>query len=190
MPNQQPHTRTDRLVIGVAGHIGAGKTSAATHLSSEHGFQYVRYSQVLAQWHAGDPATKDRLQQIGWEVMDSGKQSELNSRLIAQIKRDVDVAVDGLRHPLDYDSLKDRYNDEFRLVYIECLPDIRWQHVKEYGKYADFASFQARDSHPVEQHIDALRSGAHRVLDNNGSLDSLYRQIDEVVATFRKEGRA
>lgn len=122
--------------------------------------------------------------------MDSGMQPELNRRLIAQIKPDTDVAVDGLRHPLDYDSLKDCYKDEFRLVYIDCPPDIRWQHLKEHGRYADHASFQARDSHPVEQHIDALRSSAHRVLDNNSSLDSLYRQIDELVATFRKEGRA
>jgi dephospho-CoA kinase len=190
MPNEQPHTRTDRLVIGVAGRIGAGKTSAATHLNAKHGFQYIRYSQILAQWHTSDPAAKGRLQEIGWEVMSGGLQPELNRRLIAQIKPDVDVVVDGLRHPIDRTTLKDRYNDEFRLVYIECLPDIRWHHVKEHGKYADFASFQARDSHPVEQHIDALRSGAHRVLANNGSLDALYRQIDDVVATFRKEGRA
>src|SRR6266849_8986739 len=93
--------RGHRLVIGVTGRIGAGKTSVAKYLNSRHGFQYLRYSQVLSEWMASDPESKAHLQEVGWKVMAGGMQAELNRRLIEEIKPGSDVAVDGLRHPLD-----------------------------------------------------------------------------------------
>ena len=93
-------------MIGISGRIGAGKTSAGKYLSSRYGFQYLRYSQVLSEWLARDPERGDNLQEIGWKVMADGMQSVLNRRLIAQVELDAGVAVDGLRHPVDCESLK------------------------------------------------------------------------------------
>jgi dephospho-CoA kinase len=188
MPSQSPRPQTNRLVIGIAGRIGAGKTSAATYLSSKHGFQYLRYSQVLSEWLAKDSDKKSRLQEIGWEVMDGGMQIELNRRLIAQIKPHADVAVDGLRHPIDDESLRNSFDGAFHLVYIESPAKQRWEHLKGRGRYADFASFQAADSHPVEQQIETLRSSAARVLNNSGSLDILYSGLKKVIKEFSKKG--
>ena len=190
MPNQSPRPQTNRLVIGIAGRIGAGKTSAATYLSSKHGFQYLRYSRVLADWLATDIANKARLQEIGWEVMAGGKQSELNRRLIAQINPHVDAAIDGLRHPIDRDSLTDSFPESFHLVYIESPSKLRWEHLKGRSRYVDFASFQAADAHPVEQQIEALKTSTARVLKNESSLDDLYAELDTAIQEFRKEGRA
>jgi dephospho-CoA kinase len=188
MPSQSPRPQINRLVIGIAGRIGAGKTSAATYLSSKHGFQYLRYSQVLSEWLAKDSVKKSRLQEIGWEVMNGGMQVELNRRLIAQIKLDTDAAVDGLRHPTDRESLADSFAGSFRLVYIESPAKQRWEHLKGRGRYADFASFQTADSHPVEQQIEKLRSGASRVLVNESSLEILYSTLNNVIQELRKEG--
>jgi len=168
--------------------MGAGKTSAAKHLSSSLGFQYLRYSLVLADWLAKEPEKRSRLQEIGWEVMAGGKQAELNRRLIAQINPDADAAVDGLRHPIDRESLSDSFPHSFRLLYIESPPALRWERLRGYGRYADHASFQAADSHPVEQQIEALRVSAARVLKNERTLDALYSELDGVLHEFRKEG--
>ena len=190
MSRQSPISQTDRLVIGIAGRIGAGKTSAATYLNSRHGFHYFRYSLVLSEWFLDDSERKSRLQEIGWQVMAGGRQVELNRRLIAQIRPGVDAAVDGLRHPIDRESLEDSYPGAFHLVYIECPLKLRWEHLKERGRYADFASFQAADSHPVEQQIKKLRSTGARILENESSLDALYSKLDNAVQAFRKEGCA
>jgi dephospho-CoA kinase len=190
MPSESPQSRTNRLVIGIAGHIGAGKTSAAMYLSSKHGFQYLRYSQVLYEWLAKDPEKKSRLQEIGWEVMAGGRQSELNRRLIAQIKSRVDAAVDGLRHPIDNESLKDSFPESFHLMYIESPSKLRWERLKDRSRYADFASFAAADSHPVEQRIETLRTMEARVLKNESSLEVLYSELDTAIQEFRKEGHA
>jgi hypothetical protein len=121
MPDQNSQQQQgDRLVIGITGRIGAGKTSVAKHLSTAHGFHYIRYSQVLAEWLAKDPDGKKHLQAIGREVMGGGMQAELNSRLIAQIPPRSDCAVDGLRHPIDFDSLTKSFAPYFYLLYIDC----------------------------------------------------------------------
>jgi dephospho-CoA kinase len=190
MPSESARPQTKRLVIGIAGRIGAGKTSAAMYLSSKHGFQYLRYSRVLSEWLARDPEKKSRLQEIGWRVMVGGMQSELNRRLIAQIRPRVDVAVDGLRHPIDFASLTDSFPESFYLVYIDSPSNLRWERLNGRNRYADFVLFQAADSHPVEQQIETLRTRAARVLKNERSLEGLYSELDNVVQEFRKEDRA
>lgn|SRR5437016_1840726 len=186
-PSQRP--QAERLVIGITGRIGSGKTTVGRYLESRHGFQYLRYSAVLADWQIQGSESKDQLQKVGWEVMAGGLQPELNRRLIAQILPERNVAVDGLRHPLDYDTLHNSFFPSFRLLFIDGPPLLRFDRLNQKGKYSGFASFQAADSYPVEQQIDSLRTDA-LVIRNEGSLQELYAAVDEAVSRFRKEGQS
>jgi len=180
----QPQGR--RLVVGITGRIGSGKTTVGKYLESTHGFQYLRYSAVLADWLAKDPESKAHLQNVGWEVMAGGMQAELNRRLVEQITPDSDVAVDGLRHPLDYQTLKDKFLSSFRLLFIDSPLHLRRERLKR--KYPEPEKFQQADSHAVEQQIDSLRPSAF-VIQNESSIPALYVQIDEAISRFRKEGQ-
>jgi dephospho-CoA kinase len=185
--SQQPLDK--RLVVGITGRIGSGKTSVGNYLASRYAFQYLRYSQVLSEWRATDTGDKTRLQEIGWEVMAGGMQLELNQRLIAQILPDTDVAVDGLRHPIDYESLKNSFRSSFRLLYIDSPLKDRWEHLRGHSRYTSLGMFEAADSHPVEQQIESLRGSAGFVVRNNGSLQHLYVVVDEAIRHFRKADR-
>ena len=185
MPRHFEPAHDERLVIVITRRIGAGKTTAAQYLSSRHGFQYLRYSQVLSEWKG--PESKAHLQEIGWEVMGKGMQGELNRRLIAQIRPEFGVAVDGLRHPLDYESLRNSFASSFHFLFIDSSQEQRWNRKKVKDKYRTFASFKAADSHPVEQHIESLRANATLVLQNNESLQDLYGALDEAMRSFGKE---
>lgn len=184
----QPQGR--HVVIGVTGHIGAGKTSAAKHLSSAHGFQYLRYSQVLAEWMVHNPEQRAHLQEVGWEVMAGGLQKELNVRLIAQVKPDSNVVVDGLRHPIDYESLHQKFGTRFHLVYIEAPEELRWKRLERRSRFSSRAEFEAADLHPVEQQIDTLKPKAFAIVENKGSLERLYAAMDRVVEQIRDGGSA
>jgi dephospho-CoA kinase len=173
--------------VGVTGRIGAGKTSVAKHLSTAHGFYYVRYSQVLAEWRAKDPDNKKHLQAVGWEVMGGGMQVELNTRLIAQIPQRSDCSVDGLRHPIDFDSLTKSFSPHFFLVYIDCSQETRWRHLQV--RYPEFGDFSRSDSHPVEQQIESLRSSAFKVITNDGSLQDLYSKVDSLLEQIQHGGQ-
>ncbi len=181
--------RDDRIVIGITGRMGAGKTSAGRYLSLRYGFQYLRYSLVLSEWLAKDSETKAHLQEVGWEVMAGGMQVELNRRLIAQIKPHADAAVDGLRHPVDYKSLTDSFASSFYLLYIESPREERWNRLKDRGRYTSLESFEHADLHPVEQQIESLRASATSVLHNEGSLKDLYQTLDQTIQRLKKEGQ-
>src|SRR5437870_138122 len=190
MPSHFHRPRDERLVVGVAGRIGAGKTSVARYLSSSYKFRYIRYSRVLAEWLAKDPDSKPNLQEIGWEVMAGGMQTELNRRLIAQIMSNADVAVDGLRHPIDCESLRNSFLSSFHLLYIDSPLEDRRERLRARGRYTSLDSFKAADSHPVEQQIELLRASAPLVIQNKSSLQDLYVAVDDAIREFRKEGPA
>lgn len=186
MPSQPQRRQDERLVVGITGRIGSGKTSVGTYLSSRHSFQYLRYSQVLAEWKAHDPESRSHLQQIGWDVMAGGMQPELNRRLIQQINPDADVAVDGLRHPVDYDSLSSRFSSSFRLIFIDCPDEIRWYRLRE--KYPEREKFDASEAHLVEQNIESLKNRSSAMIHNQAALPDLYATVDRIIQQFRKEG--
>ena len=177
----------EQLIIGITGRIGSGKTSVGAYLSSNYGFQYLRYSKVLSDWLGEDPDGKDHLQEVGWEVMAAGKQSELNRRLIAQITPDTNVAVDGLRHPLDCETLSNSFSDSFHLLYIDSPAEDRWERLRINGRYSNYGLFQGAETHPVEQQIDLLRPIATFVIHNGGSLQHLYAAVDEALDKFGKK---
>lgn len=188
MASQSQRPQGERLVVGITGRIGSGKTTVGRYLESRHRFQYLRYSEVLAEWLAKDPESKAQLQKVGWEVMAGGMQADLNRRLIARVTPDADFAVDGLRHPLDFDTLRNSFSASFHLLFMDSPPQLRFERLNQKGKYADFASFAAADSHPVEQQIDLLRPNAALVISNERSLPDLYATVDEAIRNFRREG--
>jgi len=166
-------------VVGVTGRIGAGKTSAAEYLAEAHGFFYIRYSQVLSAWRAEDPDSKSRLQAVGWEVMGGGMQAELNARLIAQLPAQSKCAIDGLRHPIDFECLSKAFPSQFRLFFIDCADETRWQRLR--SRYSHLEDFARADSHPVEQQIEALRTRAFTLIKNTSSLPDLYSNVDRAL---------
>lgn len=108
--------------------------------------------------------------------MAEGRQAELNRRLIAGLDRTRSAAVDGLRHPIDFDSLSDAMGPSFRLVFVEARQAIRFERLRARFKCEE--EIRAADLAPVEAHIDGLRHLATATISNEGSLAHLYEILD------------
>src|ERR1017187_10149226 len=143
------------IVIGVAGRIGSGKTVVARCLEQKFGFQYLRYSLVLAAWSHVDPDDKPRLQEVGGEVMAGEGQAELNRQLIERIDPPRDTAVDGLRHPVDHESLLAAFGARYFLIFVDAPPATRFERSRD--RFDAYEAFLQADTRPVESNIDTLR---------------------------------
>jgi dephospho-CoA kinase len=189
MPGQRPFRPSpdEPLFVGFAGRMGSGKTSAATYLNSKYRFQYTRYSQVLQRWRAASCQDRDRLQQLGWDIMSGGLQTELNARLIAALDPSRSAAVDGLRHMIDFDSLSSSFGNSFGLIFLEAGEEHRFARLAR--RFETLAAFRAADSHAVEAHIDSLRPLAALTVSNEQSLESLYQLLDAWIANLGAGGR-
>jgi dephospho-CoA kinase len=178
-----------QLVIGITGQFGSGKTTAAEYLAAGHGFSHIRYSQVLADWFKEDPERKSELQVVGWDVMSGGSQAELNGRLLSKITPEANWVVEGLRHPLDYDSLKNAFASRFHLVYIDCSPEQRWLRLQKRGRFRTFEEFCVADQHPVEQLIPQLRQFADTCIVSSEPLQNLYEPLGQFVNALQKRDK-
>jgi len=112
--------------------------------------------------------------------MAGGLQVALNARLIAGLDRARSAAIDGLRHPTDFDSLSAAFGASFRLVFLEAPQEVRFERLR--SRYATGDAFQAAETQPVEAYIDNLRPLATLVIPNVGSVLSLHQRLDEWLA--------
>lgn len=174
--NSSGQKKSDPLCVAIAGRMGAGKTSAAKYLSSRYGFQYARYSQVLAEWLPSEASDRHQLQRFGWEVTAGGRQVELNARLLSKLDRSRSAVVDGLRHKIDFCSLEYAFESSLVLLFIEAPEKLRFGRLQ--ARFPNLQAFQAADSQPVEAHIDDLKQLATAGLSNDGSREDLYRRLD------------
>ena len=144
----------------------------------------MRYSQVLAEWLLANESPQETLQAVGWEVMQS-RQEELNIRLIAKIAPGRDVAVDGLRHPIDEGSLRASFAANFYLLYVEAPTAIRWQRKLSSKRFESYRAFIAADEHPVEQPHRTLHAHAFAVIQNAGSVEDYYATLSSNLEKLR-----
>lgn len=159
----------------------------ATTLERQFGFQYLRYSLELAKWYGIDPDDKSRLQMTGAGVMADGQlQRDLNQRLIAQIDATKDAAVDGLRDPIDLESLRAEFGNRFALLFVETDPRERFERVKRNGRYETYEEFLEADRQPTELKIDDLRSSATGTLSGTQTEEELTSRLRSLINELRQ----
>jgi predicted nuclease with RNAse H fold/dephospho-CoA kinase len=164
-----------RVVIGLSGPIGAGKTTVGTALQ-EHGFFYARFSALLADLlrERGVEPTRESLQEFGRQIYEGGRQRWLCEQLIARVPKDADVVIDGLRHPEDHSCLAEAFGPRFVHIHIEADRSIRAT------RYAA-PDFDEVTAHPSESDVGRLAELAHVRVENNGALAQLIEVVMNLV---------
>lgn len=110
-----------RIVIGLTGEIGTGKTTLAEYLRFKHGFKSLRYSQVIRKLYSCDDS-RATLQNLGSDIARSAeRQKQLSLEIIREIEAhpNVNYVVDGLRHKIDFDTLSEHFGNRFTLFAIQ-----------------------------------------------------------------------
>ena len=97
------------------------------------------------------------------------------------------VAIDGVRRPKDLEYLRNLPG--FVLVYIEADPKIRYERMLTRGQNPGesaseltFEQFQKNESAEAESLINEVAKEAKFTINNNGTLQELYAQIERILS--------
>ena len=171
-----------RRIIGISGHIAAGKTTAARYLEGL-GFRYTRFSMVLAELlkRDGKEATRVELQAFGAEVHERYGQRWLGRRLLETVPSKGDVVIDGLRFPDDHAFLTEAFGPSFVHLHLTVPDDIR--RVRFAERDSSGLQFLDASAHPVEIRVPELAALAHHKLENAATLNKLHERLRSLLIT-------
>ena len=181
VPRIQEDLLKKRLIIGLCGETGSGKTTIAEYLKFKYGLQSFRYSQIIAEkYHITD---KEELQEVGLRIsQNQDEQKELTQYMIDKMDKEKSYVIDGLRHMEDFNMLRDTFGDEFSLLFIDC------KYMKRYQRYNKLhrgevskEKFERINSHTSEIDIMLVRLQAEHEINNDKGYKQLWDKLDQVI---------
>jgi dephospho-CoA kinase len=182
-----------KIILGLVGPIASGKEISKKYLEKKYQGQSFRFSTALRDIlnRLYLPISRPNLQDLSLSLRTS-----FGANLLAQvINQDIInskqnlIIVDGLRRLDDIAILKNLPN--FYLIAIDAQQKIRYQRVigreENIGdKDKTWKQFLEDEQKEAELEIPTVIAQAKYKLDNNGSLDELYEQIDKIIVKIKK----
>ena len=188
----------NKKILAFTGLIASGKGTAAKYFIEKHKAVSFRFStsmrDVLDRLYLEQ--SRKNMAEISLVLREAFGQN-LFSKVIANdaAKSESElVVIDGVRRSYDLEALKKI--EGFQLIGVEVDSKIRsafsprffirFERLKKRGENADDISktweqFQADHKLETEVYIPELLKQADVTIDNNGSLEDLYKQLDKLV---------
>ncbi|HBO16462.1 MAG: hypothetical protein UR69_C0003G0074 [Candidatus Moranbacteria bacterium GW2011_GWE2_35_2-] len=177
-----------KIIFGLAGEVASGKGTVSKYLQEKHGAKVRRFSDFLRitldAWHL--EIKRENLAKLSL-IMRQGFGEDVFSKAIVQgvlgDKENI-VIVDGIRRIEDIEDLKKL--EGFKFVYVETSLEKRYERIIKRGENSDdktktFEQFKKDHELETEVGIKELKTHADVIIENNGTLEDLQKQIDELV---------
>jgi dephospho-CoA kinase len=178
-----------KVILGLAGEIACGKGTVAKYLVEKYDGSTHRFSTMLRDVAKRMylPENRDNLQKISTLFRENFSDDIMSKVICHDVKNDEHqvVAVDGVRRLPDIKYLNEIPN--FKLVYIEADIEKKYARIINRKENTDdaektFEEFKKDHEREAEVRIRDLKSKADFVIDNNGTFEELYAQIDKIIS--------
>jgi len=155
-----------RLIIGLAGEIAAGKTTAARYLNQALGFSTVSTRELVVEYLQADQrAERGSLQEKGEGLLRELGPTGVCELICARLPEGSAV-IDNLRMRESAAFFRNRFGDSFRLVYVDAPKGIRLKRYLARNPRKTRHDFLKADSHGVENQSRSLRDVCDLLLGN------------------------
>lgn len=177
-----------KTIFGITGQIAAGKDTVANYIIQKTNAKTFKFSQVLRDVlkRIHQETTRENMQKLSTSLRQNFGEDILAKILYEDIKISDEniIVIDGVRRYADIESLKDL--EGFKLIFIDTNIENRYERIIKRNENADdatktFEDFKKDNEQESESQILDLKNVSSIILDNNGNLEELYKQIDSLV---------
>ena len=177
-----------KIILGFTGEMACGKGTASQYLAEKHKANSYRFStmlrDVLDRLYLDQ--SRENMQEIS-KVLRKNFGEDLMAKVITDdVKNDKGevVVVDGVRRMADIKYLGEI--PEFKFIYIDVDLETRYERMKirnenEGDSEKTLEEFKKEHEQESELQIRDLKEKADFVIDNNGSLEEFYSQIEKII---------
>jgi len=183
-----------KIIIGVMGEIGSGKDTVTGYIAKNYDAGYYRDSKslrlILDILHlAYDRKNLGSLANALRETFGEDVIAKATHKELIKMKQSVLIA-DGTRRKGELAYFKQF--EEYRLIYVDVDIQKRFERIKARGQKSDdihktFEEFQKDHENASDNQVVEMKSQADFIINNNGSIEDLYRQIDKVMIQIKKD---
>jgi dephospho-CoA kinase len=178
----------NKTILGFVGPIASGKGTACQYLKDKYGSETYRFSTMLRDIlnRLYIENSRENLQKIS-SVLRAAFGDDLMAKTIANDVKDSKtkiVAVDGVRREPDIKYL--RKISGFYLIAMDADQKIRFNRIIKRGENTDdtnktFTRFQQDEEQEAERQIKKVAETADFNINNNGTLNELHQQIEDIL---------
>jgi dephospho-CoA kinase len=182
-----------KLILGFVGPLASGKDASKKYLEEKYGASSHRFSTMLRDIlnRIYVPINRENLQNISFDLRKRFGSDAMAKVIAEDVKNDTNeiVIVDGVRRMADIISLKDVAG--FYLISIDAKEEIRYERMKTRNENVGdakktFAEFLEDGKKEAELEIPLVMSNARFIINNDGSFENLYKQIDDIIISLKK----
>ncbi|MBM3435296.1 MAG: hypothetical protein FJY07_03645 [Bacteroidetes bacterium] len=178
------------LLLGITGTLGSGKGAVVEYLVREKGFAHFSVREFLLEEirKRGLAENRDSMRVVANELREKNSPSFITDRLFEQVlKKGKNAVIESIRAPGEVESLRRKGN--FYLLATDAEPQVRFQRIRKRNSETDQVGYETfienerremTSSDPNNQNLQKCRDMADFVLVNNGSVNELFRKVEEV----------
>lgn len=179
------------LVLGVIGERSSGKDTLSDYLVEKYGAFAISHSKILDEILdiLDLPISRRNEIDLGMALRAPFGEGVIAQALRKRVLKETNevIVIQSIRFPHEVENVRSLNG---HLIFIEAPLELRYNRARKRQEKADdkitFEQFQAMQQEPTEIGIAALKKDAKFVINNDGALEHLYQQIDEVMHKLGK----
>lgn len=177
-----------KIILGFIGPIASGKGTACQYMAEKYQAESFRFSSILRDIvdRLYLPQSRENMQKISQVLRENFSQDILSKAIAEDAQKATGklVVIDGIRREFDIKHL--RQMPGFKLVGLKVDARRRYKRLVQREENTDdknktWEEFQKDQEAEAEKQIPEMIKKADVVIDNNGTLEEFYQNLDKLV---------